>query len=237
MRKKIDLSLVLACYNEAPIFFNSVSVIDHVLSLSRLNFELIFVDDKSRDATSFLIKQILVKHPKWKGVFHRENLGRGAAVESGIRKARGDVVGYIDIDLEVSPIYISQMVDLIRSGKSDIVLGHRTYRTTISSLTREIFSRGYLFWADMMLHTGNLDTESGYKFFNRKKIMPILGNVKHRHWFWDTEIVVYSKMAGLRISEIPVLFIRRFDKVSSVKIFTDIPDYIRSVWELWRRLL
>jgi len=237
MSKSIDLTLILPCFNEAPIIHQSVKNIVEVLSLAKIRYEIIFVDDKSRDATSILIKQILARHPSWRAVFHKTNQGRGAAVESGIKKARGFAVGFIDIDLEVSPIYIPVMADLIISKKADYVVGHRIYRTSITSIIREILSVGYRFISDKMLHTGKIDTESGYKFFNRRKIIPVLRYVKHKHWFWDTEITVYAKMAGLRIIELPVLFVRRFDKVSTVNLIKDTRDYISNLWELWRRLL
>lgn len=237
MRKRIDLSLVLACYNEAPLLIASVERIVSMLNISRLTYELIFVDDKSSDGTPMIIRSILKKHPKWKAIFHKINMGRGRSVSDGIQKARGKVVGYIDVDLEVSPVYISSMVQPILAGTCDIIIGERIYRTTFTSVSREVLSRGYRWVADKMVATGGLDTETGYKFFHRKKILPILKYIRHRHWFWDTEIIVFARRAGLRIAEVPVLFIRRFDKRSSVHLMSDISDYARSLWELWQRLL
>lgn len=65
------------------------------------------------------------------------------------------------------------------------------------------------------------DTETGYKFFNRKKILPIMKRTMHNGWFWDTEIMALAYRAGLRIREEPVLFIRRLDKKSSVRLLHD----------------
>jgi glycosyltransferase involved in cell wall biosynthesis len=237
MRKRIDLSLLLACYNEAPLFATSIERIISVLNISRLTYELIFIDDKSSDGTATLIQTILKKHPKWKAVYHKINMGRGRSVCDGIRKARGTVVGFVDVDLEVSPVYISYMVHLILTGAYDVIIGERIYRTTFTSILREVLSRGYRWLADKMVATGGLDTESGYKFFHRKKILPILKCTRHKRWFWDTEIVVFCRRAGLRIAEVPVLFLRRFDKQSSVHLVSDGIEYARSLWELWHRLL
>jgi len=73
------------------------------------------------------------------------------------------------------------------------------------------------------------DTEAGYKFFKRSKILPILSKVRDKHWFWDTEICVRAYWSGLKISEIPVLFIRRRDKKSTVKLIPDTYDYIKKI--------
>ena len=69
------------------------------------------------------------------------------------------------------------------------------------------------------------DTETGYKFFNRERILPILTKATDPGWFWDTEVMALSYHANLKIVELPCLFIRRSDKKSSVKIFRDSFEY------------
>lgn len=235
--KTIDFSLILPCYNEEPIFENNVKHILKVLEQSTLNFEVIFVDDKSKDRTKKLIQKVCKLNPKKvRALYHEKNKGRGATVVDGILAANGVVVGYMDIDCEVSPIYISEIVNLILENSADVVLGKRIYRTTFKSLIREILSFGYQAFANIMLDTDNLDTESGYKFFNRKKIMPLLKYADHNHWFWDTQIVILAKRKGLKIREVPVLFLRRFDKISSVRIFADVWDYCVNIFKFRRQL-
>lgn len=236
MSRAPDLSLVLACYNEKPVFEGSIAHILRVLDASRLLYEIIFVDDKSSDNTAALIRKACKKYKKCKGIYHKKNTGRGRAVTDGMLTAKGKVVGYIDFDLEVSPVYIPEIVTKILRGDADMIIGKRVYRTTLGSLVREIISIGYQYLADSWLDTGKLDTESGYKFMNRKKFLPVLKKAKHPHWFWDTEIVVYARREGLRVIEIPVLFLRRFDKQSSVKIVKDSLDYVRSLWRFRKRL-
>jgi len=236
MKQPIDLSLILPCYNEEPIFAESVRRIIQILSLSRITYEIIFVDDKSRDKTRQLIQKACTKYPNSKALYHTVNKGRGKTVTDGMKEARGTVVGYIDIDLEVSPVYIPMLVGMILENKADVVIGKRMYRTRIQSMPREILSFGYQWLSNYLIGTGNVDTESGYKFFNREKILPILGLTRHPHWFWDTEIMVLVKRKGLRIMEVPVLFLRRFDKTSSVRIFRDSIDYMKSLLAFKKRL-
>jgi glycosyltransferase involved in cell wall biosynthesis len=238
MSKRPDLTLILACFNEAPHFAESVRYIDEVLSFSHLSYEILFVDDKSRDSTAELIKDACVHHKNRRAIYHRYNMGRGRTVADGIEMARGTITGYIDIDLEVSPVYIPIIVkEMLENEKLDVVIGKRTYRTSLSSIVREVLSLGYQFLSEKMVGTGYLDTESGYKFFRRKKILPVLAKAKHPHWFWDTEIIVYARLAGLRVVEMPVLFVRRFDKKSTVRIIPDTINYMKSLWQLWKRLL
>jgi len=168
--------------------------------------------------------------------YHSKNRGRGKTVTDGIKEARGIVVGYIDIDCEVSPVYIPLVVSLILRNEADVVIGRRYYRTSPRAIIREVLSRGYQWLSDRMIGTGGMDTETGYKFFRRKTILPILRRTKHTGWFWDTEIMVYARRAGLRIGEVPVLFLRRFDKHSSVNIVRDTLDYMIELVAFRKRL-
>lgn len=228
--KRIDFSLVLPCYNEVPVFTGSVRRIVAALDRSGYSYEVIFVDDASSDGTQSLIREAIREYKAVRAIFHPTNTGRGQAVRDGIEEAIGETVGYIDIDLEVSPVYIAECVDLISQYEADVVVGKRIYRTTPSSLLRELTSIGYQKLADVMIGTGRIDTESGYKFFHREKILPVLGTTRHPHWFWDTEVIVRARNAGLRIREVPVLFLRRFDKQSSVHVVKDTLDYLVSLW-------
>jgi hypothetical protein len=74
------------------------------------------------------------------------------------------------------------------------------------------------------------DPETGYKFFKRERVMPLLDQVQSEGWFWDTEIMVRSLFAGLTIHEMPCLFVRRHDKTSSVRLVPDSLDYARNLW-------
>lgn len=234
--RRVDVSLILPCYNESGLFAESVSRIRGVMEHSKFSYEIIFVDDKSHDETPSLIRAVCAGYPKLRAVFHTKNCGRGQSVKDGIHIARGKVVGYIDIDCEVSPVYIPSMVALILMRHADVVIGRRFYRSSPRAIVREVLSRGYQWLSDCLIGTGRLDTESGYKFFNRKKIIPLLKHTKHRGWFWDTEIMVYARRARLMIKEVPVLFLRRFDKTSSVRIIPDTIDYLIHLYR-FRRVL
>lgn len=225
MDRRLELSLVLPCYNESGLFVDSVARITDVLDRSTLSYEILFVDDKSADTT----KELIQKTP-YRAIYHTKNEGRGKTVTDGIRLAKGAIVGYIDIDCEVDPVYIPAMVSLILAKKADVVIGKRYYRSTPKAVIREVLSRGYQWLSDTMIGTGGMDTETGYKFFSRERILPILSKAKSPGWFWDTEIMVYAKRAKLRIVEVPVLFLRRFDKISSVHIAKDTLEYILQLW-------
>lgn len=227
--KRIDVSVIIACYNEEAHLRQSVDAITSMLNDSVFSYELIFIDDTSEDKTRGIIASFVKKNKKFRALYHPVNQGRGKAVRDGIAIARGNVVGFIDIDLEVSPVYIPWFVNVIMKGNADVVTGLRVYREGIASLHRSVLSRGYSWLVRSVLGIPLRDTETGYKFFNRKKILPILKKTKSNGWFWDTEIMTYAYYAGLVIREEPVLFIRRFDKQSSVRLVQDTFAYIKNL--------
>lgn len=235
--KKIKLSLVLPCYNEAEHFDKSSTRILTTLKKLHYPFEMIFVEDKSKDNTANLVKEFikLHKNEQLKAIYHNENKGRGKTVSEGILLAKGTFVGFIDIDCEVSPEYSAQFVEKLRQG-FDIVCGKRTYRISISGLVRALVSKIYSFIMKKILNTMLEDTETGFKFFRKDKILPVLKKVQATGWFWDTEIMARSERTGLKIAFIPVIFNRRTDKTSTVNLWDDSIEYFKKLITFRKRL-
>lgn len=231
----IDLSLVLACYNEELVIEDSVAQIVEVLDNTRFSYEIIFVDDCSKDRTRALIDEAIHRYPdkRMSRIFHERNKGRGGTVAEGIRVAQGHVAGFIDIDLEVHARYIPSCVLAVQNG-ADIAVGRRIYRFHPRSLDRYLMSAGYVWLVRKLLGVDLNDTETGYKFFRRERILTVLDETEDQHWFWDTEVMIRSYFKGYQIVEIPCLFIRRFDKPSTVRPLADTIDYSRKLWRFRR---
>jgi glycosyltransferase involved in cell wall biosynthesis len=220
------LSLVLACYNEAQHLEASFAEIRDSLEQARFPFEILFVDDVSHDRTREILARIVAEHPQLalRTILHDQNRGRGATVTDGFRAARGEITGYIDVDLEVHSRYIPSLVRAIERG-ADIATLRRIYAFQVLSLDRYVMSRGYSFLVRRLLEVELADTETGYKFFSREKVLPLLDEIRDPGWFWDTEFMVRAARRGLKIVEIPGAYIRRGDKTSTVKGLRDSVRY------------
>jgi glycosyltransferase involved in cell wall biosynthesis len=224
------LSLVLACYNEAQHLEASFAEIRDTLEQARFPFEVLFVDDVSRDDTRQILARIVAAHPQLalRTILHERNRGRGATVTDGFRAARGAITGYIDVDLEVHSRYIPALVRAIEKG-ADVATLRRIYAFQLLSLDRYAMSRGYSFLVRRLLDVGLADTETGYKFFNRERVLPLLAEIRDPGWFWDTEFMVRAARRGLQIVEIPGAYIRRGDKTSTVRGVRDSLRYFRQL--------
>lgn len=219
----LDFSLVLPCYQEEGHIKNSLDEILRTLDRLQISYEIILIDDCSRDSTAEKIREYQMLHPahRIRSEFHEKNCGRGATVMEGFRMAKGRYVGFLDIDLEVHAHYIPAALLKLQSGVADVVIADRSYQNPILFFHRSLMSSVYRWMVRSILCIPPMDTEAGCKFFIRREILPVLDRCEDKHWFWDTEVSVRSYDAGLRIQSLPVLFIKREEKKTTVKFFHD----------------
>ncbi len=236
MSVKPDVSIIIACYNEAGHLRDSVDEIKKTMAATNYTYELIFVDDYSKDETREIIKSIASENENVSYMFNEKNCGRGASVKRGLEAARGDIAGFLDIDLEVHCRYIPSMIQTILEG-ADIACGHRVYNIpfSIDDFFRNILSLGYRVIVRALLGLTVMDSEAGYKFFNMKTTKALIELTENNHWFWDTEVIALAQRRGLQVGEVPMVYIRRADKKSTVKPLLDVGSYIKSLFIYRRR--
>jgi glycosyltransferase involved in cell wall biosynthesis len=230
------VSVVLACYNEAEHLDASFVEIKDTLVGATWPFEIIFVDDASRDGTPQLLERIVAEHPQLEIclIKHPANRGRGATVSDGFRAARGAIAGYLDIDLETHCRYIPSLVGAIQNG-ADVATVRRIYAFQVRSLDRYFMSRGYSFLVRRLLHVPFYDTESGFKFFRTSSLLPLLDEIRDTGWFWDTELMALAARRRLTVKEIPGAYLRRADKTSTVSGLKDSLQYFLKLLAARRR--
>jgi hypothetical protein len=138
------------------------------------------------------------------------------------------LVGFIDIDLEIGEWYISKFLEVLDDG-ADVANAFRIYDLNLRGILRWFASKGYVILRNLFINLPFKDTEAGYKFFKRDKLLPLMPSIFHAGWFFDTEILALSHKHNLEIVEIPVAFVRRFDKTSTVKLIPDTIRYFRDL--------
>ena len=162
---KLDCTLILAAYNEGPTLEASVLKIIKVLRETRLKWEIIFVEDKSTDATRKTVEKIVKGNVNYRAIYHRENMGRGKSVADGISAAKAPICGFLDVDCEISPSYIPLFVKELKNG-ADLVVGRRFYEKGWKSISRVAASKIYAELVKKLLGLPIDDTETCFKFFH-----------------------------------------------------------------------
>ena len=228
--KTPEVTVILTGYNEGKGLLRNLRKVKRILDSTRLKWEIILWDDKSGDDTARIFSVFAGRKKNIRFFQNEKNLGRGATVKNALKKARGRIVGYIDTDLELSPIYLPEFVFSLKDG-SDMAIAKRIYAVGASNFLRAVLSRAYVFLVNRLLGINLSDTEAGFKFFKKAKIMPVVKKIKDNRWFFDTEIVVRSVWRGLKVTEIPVVYVYDPQKASSVNILTDTIIYFKKLLE------
>jgi len=124
----MDLSIVISLYNEEESLRELVEWIDRALSQQNISYEIIMVDDGSRDHSWDVITELAGQYPQIRAIGFRRNYGKSAALFCGFEAARGDIVVTMDADLQDNPEEIPEMMRMIREEGYDLVSGWKKKR-------------------------------------------------------------------------------------------------------------
>lgn len=154
------LSVVVPCFNEqeaVPIFYNEVK---KVLVTLKAEYEIIFVDDGSSDKTLEEVKELSEKDRCVHYVSFSRNFGKEAAMYAGLKKAAGDYVVIMDVDLQDPPSLIPEMLSAVRSGEFDSAATRRTNRKgepPVRSMFARLFYKLMRYFSDIDIVDGARD--------------------------------------------------------------------------------
>ncbi len=199
------LSIVIPCYNEE----NTLEVcVKRVLAIQdeTLEVELIIVDDCSKDKSLEVARRLLERIPA-KLLWHEANMGKGAALRTGIAHATGDFVVIQDADLEYDPMDLKKLLIPLRNGDADVVLGSRFLSSGVHRVLYFWHSVGNRFLTTMsnMLTDLNLtDMETCYKVFRREIIQSI--QIEEDRFGFEPEVIAKIAQRRLRIYEMGISY-------------------------------
>lgn len=186
----MDISIVVPLFNEDESLPHLAEWIDRVMDEHHFDYEVVMVDDGSKDNSWKVIEQLHAKNPRYKGVKFRRNYGKSAALNVGFGQAQGDVVITMDADLQDSPDEIPELYRMIKEDGYDLVSGWKKKRYD-SKLAKNIPSK-FFNWTTRRLSRIKLhDFNCGLKAYKHDvvKSIEVYGEM-HRY------IPVIAKWAG-----------------------------------------
>ena len=194
-----DLSIVISLFNEEESLHELVKWIEDVMTKEGYVYEIIMVDDGSKDASWKVVKELSAKNPCIRGISFRRNYGKSAALYHGFKAAEGRVVVTMDADLQDSPEEIPEMYRMVIEDGYDIVSGWKKQRFD-NKLTKNIPSKLYNATARWVTGIKLHDMNCGLKAYRNEvvKNIEVYGEM-HRY------IPYLAKNAGFdKITEKPV---------------------------------
>ena len=167
MTKKI--SVIVPCYNEEAVIKNFYKEITRVLSeeVKTQNYEVIFVNDGSRDSTHQIISELSERDEHIHFVSFSRNFGKESAMYAGLEYADGDYSIIMDADLQHPPRYIPEMIEQIETGDYDMVATRRKSRGNESKL-RSLCSEAFYKFMNRISGIDMGNNAMDYRLFNKK---------------------------------------------------------------------
>ncbi len=153
-KKTKTLSIIVPCYNEEEVIKTTYLRLTDVLKKINMNYEILFINDGSKDKTLSILLDIARKDKKIKLISFSRNFGHQAAVSSGIENSKGDYAIIIDADLQDPPEEIPRMLELAIKEKANVVYGVRVKRkgeTIFKKTTAWVFYKLINFLSDVEL--------------------------------------------------------------------------------------
>ena len=208
----LSLTVVVPVYNERFLVRESI---DRLLRASSSwegisAVEVLVVEDGSKDGTRELLREYAAREPRIRLIEHPRNMGKGAAVRTGIAEASGDLIVFHDADLEYDARDLARLVRPFVEDGADVVYGSRfaaAERRRVLYFRHTLGNRLITFLSDLATDLNLTDVETCYKMFRASllKSLPIRSND------FRLEIEVTAKIAkrNCRIFEVPISYMGR----------------------------
>ena len=204
----VDLSIVVPAYNEEHRLPPTLARLSAYLASQPLRWEIVVVDDGSRDATCAVVESAMATIPNLRLVRQTPNRGKGAAVRLGMLSARGQIRVMSDADGSMSPDQLPRLLAPLIACTAEIAIGSRyaegaktdvkqpLYRVLWSRLANRVIQRS--------LVPGVRDTQCGFKAFTAEAARALFELGRIDGWAFDLEILALARRAGYSIAEVGV---------------------------------
>lgn len=207
------LTIIVPAYNEEQFIYQVLERIDSVRLTGTIEKEILVVDDHSTDSTAEQVKLFIRDHPSinLNYVCHHVNMGKGAAIRTGMQQAKGDYVVIQDADLEYDPEEFNLLLEPILKGFADVVYGSRFMGSgphRVLFFWHTIGNKWLTMLSNILTNLNLTDMETCYKLFKREVIQQI--NIKENRFGFEPEITAkISRVPNIRIYEVGISYYGR----------------------------
>ena len=171
------ISIIVPCYNEEKtisLFMDEISKIESQMKEeSNINFEYIFIDDGSNDATASILRDFSKKKENFNYIILSRNFGKESALFAGLKTSKGNFVAVMDVDLQDPPYLLKEMYNSLITGEYDCVATRRTDRKGEPPI-RSFFARMFYKLINKISSTEIVDGARDYRLMTRNMVNAIL---------------------------------------------------------------
>ncbi len=214
------LSIVIPAYNEEKRIGSTLKKIEAYCKANSLDYELIVVDDGSKDQTISLVESSIFDKSRFILLKNVQNRGKGFSVNRGMLAAKGDVALFTDADLSTPIEELDNFLLLL--PQYDILIASRALKASCvekQPFYREIMGRTFNLFVQLLVVWGVKDTQCGFKLFKKSAVDAIFPQQKIFGWSFDVELLYLANRGGFKVKEIPVHWVNSLE--SKVDPFKD----------------
>ena len=207
-RETFKLSIIIPCFNEK----NTINIILQKITKSLenykiSNFEIIIVDDYSKDGTKEILKNL--EHNKKINVyFHEKNLGKGAAIQTALKHVTGEITIIQDADLEYDPFDYEKLLIPFFETNADVVYGSRFLGggkyVRIHFFWHYIANKILTFICNLFINLNLTDMETGYKVFKTDALKNI--SLNEKSFSFEPEVTIKLSKKNYKFFEVPITY-------------------------------
>ena len=207
-KETFKLSIIIPCFNEKKTIEKILARVDQSLkNYNILNYEILIVDDSSNDGTIEILKN-LTKNDKIKVYFHEVNLGKGAAIHTGLKYATGDITMIQDADLEYDPLDYEKLLRPFFEANADVVYGSRFLGggkyVRIHFFWHYLANKILTFICNLFINLNLSDMETGYKVFKTSALKSI--KLKEQTFSFEPEVTIKLSKKKFKFFEVPITY-------------------------------
>ena len=167
------MSIVVPCYNEEEVIEKYYEATTPIVQEMNIDYEIVFVDDGSKDKTAQLMKMLAEKDKHIKYIILSRNFGKEGAMYAGLCHAKGDYVAIMDVDLQDPPALLPEMLDTLRNEEYECVGTRRVTRKGEPKI-RSFFARSFYRLINKMTKTEIVDGARDFRLMKRNMVDSIL---------------------------------------------------------------
>lgn len=205
MDRKRLLSIIVPAYKQEKTIARDIKRLQKVLSSLSLDYEIIVVVDGIVDKTFEIVKTFEAKNIRI--LSYEKNRGKGFAIKYGVNEAKGDIIGFIDAGMELDPIEISIMLDIMDFNDADIVIGSKLHPNSKVNYPyfRKILSWGYRTLTHLIFGFNVRDVQVGFKIFKKEVAKNVFPRILVKRFAFDVEVLAVAyNLKYTKIYESPI---------------------------------
>lgn len=206
------ISIIIPGYNEEKRILPTIKKVLDFFNSNGWSFEIIFVDDGSKDRTLEVLKQY-ENNPNFRIIKHEINKGKGSSVKTGVLASEGDLILFSDSDLSTPIEELSKLIKEI--DNYDMVIGSRAINKDLLIKKQPLHRVLIGFFARnlirFVLGLNYRDTQCGFKLFKREVALTLFNKMKTQRWSFDYELLFLAKKYDFKTKEIPVIWVNDED--------------------------